>query len=116
MGSVGEDSSGGSEDSLLGKGLREGQEGVCVGSEDSLLQTGLREGQEGVRRKIHVGIVFVICIAVSWAGGTQLSKQSLATNSFHAPFFIMWFSTMMKSLCYPAYKALRRVLPALQVE
>ena len=57
-------------------------------------------------KKILLGLVIVVLIALSWVGSTQTAKSSFAehkeTNTtFKAPFFIVWFSTGWMMVVFP---------------
>ncbi|XP_077990057.1 solute carrier family 35 member F4-like isoform X2 [Glandiceps talaboti] len=53
-------------------------------------------------RKTIIGLLIVIGIAISWVGSTQFT-QSTYSEKFDAPFFVVWFSTIWMSVCYPGY-------------
>ncbi|XP_067831585.1 solute carrier family 35 member F3-like [Heptranchias perlo] len=49
------------------------------------------------------GLALAACLALSWAGMSQLAK--LALRDFAAPFFVAWYSTNWNLLLFPAYCA-----------
>lgn len=54
-------------------------------------------------RRLTVGLLIVVLIALSWVGSTQTAKSSFAGNHgvFKAPFFVMWFGTGWMMVLYP---------------
>ena len=50
-------------------------------------------------KKLIFGVLIVIGISVSWVGSSQFTENTY-TKSFHAPAFMMWFSTSWMMLSY----------------
>ena len=50
-------------------------------------------------RKLIFGVLIVLGIALSWVGSSQFTENTY-TKSFHAPAFMMWFSTSWMMLSY----------------
>ncbi|CAB3976717.1 Hypothetical predicted protein [Paramuricea clavata] len=55
------------------------------------------------------GIFIVVGIAISWVGSTQFAKSTY-TSSFDAPWFVVWFSTIWMSLCFPVISLCYRLI------
>ena len=55
------------------------------------------------------GIFIVVGIAISWVGSTQFAKSTY-TSSFDAPWFVVWFSTIWMSLCFPVTSLCYRLI------
>ena len=51
-------------------------------------------------KKMILGLVIVVIIALSWVGSTQMA-QSTYNGQFKAPFFIVWFGTAWMILVFP---------------
>ena len=49
---------------------------------------------------MFVGIFFVVGVALSWAGSTQLASEVQSTPGFDAPFFMIYFNTGWMLLCF----------------
>lgn len=58
-------------------------------------------------KKMLIGVLIVIGIAISWVGSTQLAQSAFSAD-FNAPFLITWFSTSWMSAVFPLY-----ILPSL---
>lgn len=58
-------------------------------------------------KKMLIGVLIVIGIAISWVGSTQLAQSAFSAD-FNAPFLITWFSTSWMSTVFPLY-----ILPSL---
>ena len=43
-------------------------------------------------KKVAVGLVIVVAIALSWVGSTQMAKSTYDT-SFTSPYFMVWSTT-----------------------
>ena len=59
-------------------------------------------------RRLAVGLLLVVVIALSWVGSTQTAKSSLTGGrtkfngtNFNSPFFVMWFGTGWMMAVYP---------------
>lgn len=57
-------------------------------------------------KKLILGLVIVVVIALSWVGSTQTAKSSFVQDGsngtkFKAPFFVMWFGTGFMVAVYP---------------
>ena len=55
-------------------------------------------------RKLVIGLIIVIGIAVSWVSLTQFIKETYSPT-FNGPFFTIWFTTTWMMLCYPVHIA-----------
>ncbi|KAL4648203.1 putative thiamine transporter SLC35F3 [Arapaima gigas] len=55
----------------------------------------------GVVRKVALGSVLAVCVALSWAGSTYAAKQAL--QRLHTPFLITWFCCTWNLLSFPVY-------------
>ena len=53
-------------------------------------------------KKMLIGVLIVIGIAISWVGSTQFAKSTFSAD-FSAPFLITWFSTSWMSAVFPLY-------------
>lgn len=61
-------------------------------------------------KKLFLGLLIVVVIALSWVGSTQTAKSSFAGTKFKAPFFMMWFGTGWMMLVFPLSSVLFFVL------
>lgn len=53
-------------------------------------------------KRLAVGLLIVVVIALSWVGSTQTAKSSLTNKThFNSPFFVMWFGTGWMMAVYP---------------
>lgn len=52
-------------------------------------------------KKLVLGLLIVVAIALSWVGSTQMAKSSFTPSQFEAPFFVMWFGTAWMMCVYP---------------
>lgn len=52
-------------------------------------------------RRAFWGVAMVVCVCSSWAGATQLAKQTF--KQFDAPFALTWFATTWNFLFFPLY-------------
>lgn len=50
-------------------------------------------------KKLIIGTLIIIGIALSWVISTQINQRIQTTDSFFCPFFIIWFSTSWISVC-----------------
>ncbi|XP_077975754.1 solute carrier family 35 member F3-like isoform X2 [Styela clava] len=55
------------------------------------------------RKKILVGCIIVILLAISWVGAQQFAQNAIQLASFDAPYFMTWFGTSWMTLCFPIY-------------
>lgn len=53
------------------------------------------------KKKLLLGLLIVVLIALSWVGSTQAAKTSFNTRKFQSPFFVMWFGTGWMMVVFP---------------
>eukprot|EP00731_Ephydatia_muelleri_P025497 Em0017g580a len=56
-------------------------------------------------RRLALGFVIVICIALSWVGAVQLTKISYS-EAFSAPLFLVWLGTSWMMTLFPVASAI----------
>ena len=52
-------------------------------------------------KKLLLGILIVVLIALSWVGSTQTAKSSFNKKKFNNPFFVMWFGMGWMMAVFP---------------
>lgn len=52
-------------------------------------------------KKLLLGLLIIVAIALSWVGSTQTAKSGFNSPHFHSPFFVMWFSTGWMMVLFP---------------
>lgn len=79
-------------------------------SDNSLVSFQIQEdaSRRNLFRKLCGGVI-VIGIALSWVGATQFAKSTF-TNTFHAPWFVVWFSTAWMSVSFPVISVCYRLV------
>ncbi|KAK0404561.1 hypothetical protein QR680_017512 [Steinernema hermaphroditum] len=55
--------------------------------------------------QMFISVVVMLLVAVSWAMSTQFSKSAMTYKQeyFDAAYFMVWFSTLFMTSCYPVY-------------
>lgn len=56
-------------------------------------------------RRLTMGVIIVICIALSWVGAVQTTKISY-NEEFSAPMFLVWFGTSWMMTLFPVASAI----------
>ena len=56
-------------------------------------------------RRLTLGVIIVICIALSWVGAVQTTKVSY-NGGFSAPMFLVWFGTAWMMTLFPFASAM----------
>lgn len=53
------------------------------------------------KKKLLLGLLIVVLIALSWVGSTQAAKSSFNRKNFQSPFFVTWFGTGWMIVVFP---------------
>ena len=79
-------------------------------SDSSLVNFQTRDGSFRWKTLRALCSIFIVLgIATSWVGSTQFAKSTY-TNTFNAPWFVVWFSTTWMSVCFPVISLCCRLI------